>query len=191
MASVATREIGRVIQLRPSSASSALSEEGGAELSVLLREVRELRQDVHEIKSNIAADSQSPRVTSSLSAAPVPWMRVSDVISSTTNTAQAHGEIILSENLLFYSLPSQSLLHQRLSTGFTTEHQDSSKKEKRVPLHTLLEVLGVVVMTICVLSLISWYLGTFPMVIVNPFVALLTLVASPFIYLMGRSVRPR
>lgn len=58
-----------------------------------------------------------------------------------------------------------------------------------IPLHSLLKNGAKIIGFICFFSLLSWFIGNQQAMIVNPFAALLLLVASPFIYLMGRAAK--
>ncbi len=58
---------------------------------------------------------------------------------------------------------------------------------KGVPLSLLLQFGGALAGILCLASLVGWIATAVP--IVNPFVALLGLVASPFFYWMGRLTR--
>jgi hypothetical protein len=63
------------------------------------------------------------------------------------------------------------------------------RQVRDVPLHRLLEGASILVGFVCLLSLLSWAISDLPLIIVNPFVALLGLAVAPFLYLMGRAAR--
>ena len=63
-------------------------------------------------------------------------------------------------------------------------HEHSSRD---VPLHVVLEIGSLLAGTLAVGSIAAWLLGGSPLL--NPFTAMLTLIASPFFFAMGRLAR--
>ena len=62
-------------------------------------------------------------------------------------------------------------------------------KETSVPLHALLKFVGMFMCTTALASIAFWLSGL--AALFNPFISLLTLVASPFAYLMGVAAQRR
>ena len=77
------------------------------------------------------------------------------------------------------------------SPSYDCHHPSQTSKgaPRDIPFSTLLQSGAFVVAVVCFLSLVSWFTDHGPLIIVNPFVALLLLVMSPFIYMMGRAAR--
>src|SRR3972149_9698967 len=109
------------------------------------------------------------------------------------NLAQYQYTLRPEKELLSDFLPlAKASLQRKTSEAVVLKSVVSSNEEfpqpqaqvRDIPLHSLLEHGAVVLALVCLLSLISWVANVQPLVIINPFAALLGLVMSPFLYLM-------
>lgn len=75
------------------------------------------------------------------------------------------------------------------ASGCMQTAQTNTLPGRSIPLHVLLESGSIVVGLACLSSLLSWIFNDSSLIIINPFAALLILIATPFFYLMGRASR--
>lgn len=71
----------------------------------------------------------------------------------------------------------------------TQTAQTNTLPGRSIPLHVLLKSGSIVVGLASLSSLLSWIASDSSLIIINPFAALLILIATPFFYLMGRVSR--
>jgi hypothetical protein len=98
-----------------------------------------------------------------------------------------HGTVP-SQQTITVTIPAKYVeLHSEITAAISRGAPIALRRRNDIPLHSLLRFTALLSFVVCSAAVVMW-LGDIPPII-NPFVAILGIVASPFFYMMGEAAR--